>query len=108
MSLPQELRPQEVKQKLDQGEKLLLLDVREPEEVAIVRIEGAKHIPMNDVPGRLHEIDPDADIVVFCHHGMRSANVADFLRHREFRSVANLSGGIDAWAAIVDPSLARY
>lgn len=86
----------------------MLLDVREPQEVALVRIEGAVHIPMGEVPARLHELDPDADIVVYCHHGMRSANVCSFLAQREFHSVANLTGGIDAWAASVDPSLARY
>src|SRR5512147_1747681 len=108
MPLPKQLRPSEVKQLLDEGRPLVLLDVREPQEVALVRIEGAVHIPMGEVPGRLHELDPDADIVVYCHHGMRSANVCSFLQQRDFHSVANLTGGIDAWAATVDPTLARY
>ena len=86
----------------------VLLDVRENEEVALVHIAGSVHIPMGEVPSRLHELDPDADIVVYCHHGMRSANVCGFLQQRDFRSVANLAGGIDAWAAGVDPSLPRY
>src|SRR5262245_20841145 len=108
MSLPKQLRPTEVKRMLDEGKPLVLLDVREPDEVALVRIAGAVNIPMRDVPGRLHELDPEADIVVYCHHGMRSANVCSFLEQREFHSVANLAGGIDEWAATVDPSLARY
>ena len=108
MALPQALNPVEVKKMLDAKKPLVLLDVRENEELAIVRIEGAIHIPMGDVPGRLHELDPDADMVVLCHHGMRSASVCNFLRQRDFQNVANLSGGIDAWAATVDPSLPRY
>ncbi len=108
MSLPERLNPAEVKQLLDSGRKLVLLDVREPDEVALVRIPGAVHIPMGDIPGRLHELDPDADMVVYCHHGMRSANVIAFLRQRDFRNLANLTGGIDAWSQSVDPSLPRY
>ena len=108
MPLSPQLSPTEVKQRLDAGEPLVLLDVREPEEVAIVRLDGAVHIPMGDIPGRVHELDPDADIVVYCHHGIRSASVAAFLMQREFGSVANLSGGIDAWSLTVDSSLPRY
>jgi adenylyltransferase/sulfurtransferase len=103
-----QLSASELKHRLESGERLVLLDVREPEEVAIVRIDGALHIPMGDIPARVHELDPQADIVVYCHHGMRSANVVAFLRNREFSSVANLDGGIDAWAASIDPSLPRY
>jgi len=73
-----------------------------------VRIAGAIHIPMDEIPGRMRELDPRADIVVVCHHGIRSASVAAFLRQHDFSSVANLSGGIDAWALAVDPSLPRY
>ena len=108
MALPHQLTPAEVKALLDRGQRLLLLDVREPEEVACARLEGAVHIPMGEIPGRLHELDPDADIVVYCHHGVRSANVAAFLAHRDFTSVANLTGGIDRWSLTVDPSLPRY
>ena len=106
--MPKEVSPAEVKRLLDAGRQLLLLDVREPEEVALVRINGSVHIPMGEIPGRVHELDPDADIVVYCHHGIRSASVAAFLAQRDFASVANLSGGIDAWSLTVDPSLPRY
>jgi len=108
MALPAELSTQAVKQLLDEGRPVVLVDVREPEEVAIVRIAGAIHIPMDEIPGRMRELDPRADIVVVCHHGIRSASVAAFLRQHDFSSVANLSGGIDAWALAVDPSLPRY
>ncbi len=108
MALPESLFPTQVKQLLDAGRPLVLLDVRENEEVAIARIPGSVHIPMGDIPGRLHELDPDADMVVYCHHGMRSANVIAFLRQHEFRNLANLTGGIEAWSASVDPALPRY
>jgi len=103
-----ELSPSEVKRLIDAGHALVLLDVREPEEVDLVRLEGSVHIPMGDIPRRLGELDPQADIVVYCHHGMRSAEVAAFLSQHDFAHVANLSGGIDAWSRKVDPSLPRY
>ena len=108
MAIPREVTPSELQHLLHASHPVVLLDVREPEEVALVRLPGAVHIPMNEIPGRLHELDPDADIVVYCHHGIRSASVVAFLAQRDFANVANLSGGIDAWALSVDPSLARY
>jgi rhodanese-related sulfurtransferase len=86
----------------------VLLDVREDQELAIVAIDGARHIPMGDVPARLGELDPEAAIICLCHHGMRSAQVAGFLAEQGFTKVANLSGGIDAWAVLVDESMPRY
>ncbi len=108
MPLPRQLSPAQVRDLLDTGHPLVLLDVREPEEVALVRLSGSIHIPMGEIPGRLHELDPDADIVVYCHHGVRSASVVGFLVQRDFASVANLSGGIDAWSQVVDASMPRY
>ena len=108
MPLPNELSPGEVKRLIDSGRAFVLLDVRQPEEVDVAHIAGSVHIPMGEIPGRLHELDPDADIVVYCHHGIRSADVAAFLRRHEFGSVANLSGGIEAWSLTIDRSLARY
>ncbi len=106
--MAEQLSPLQVKRMLEGGQRLVLLDVREPEEVALVRLPGSLHIPMGEIPGRLHELDPDADIVVYCHHGIRSANVVAFLAQRDFAHVANLAGGIDAWARSVDLSLPRY
>lgn len=103
-----EIDPPDVARRLQAGERLVLLDVREPEEVALAALPGAVHIPMADIPARLHELDPDAPIVVVCHHGIRSAQVAGFLAHQGFRAVSNLRGGIDAWSRTVDPSLPRY
>lgn len=85
-----------------------LLDVREPWEHELVRVAGALHIPMGEIPARLAEIPADQPLVVMCHHGMRSMQVAHFLLANGFKDVANLGGGIDAWAALVDPVLARY
>jgi len=103
-----EISAVELKQQLDSGRSLVLLDVREPEELMLARLPGALHIPMGEVPGRLHELDPDTEIVVVCHHGIRSASVAQFLAQRDFARVVNLAGGIDAWSAAVDPSVPRY
>jgi rhodanese-related sulfurtransferase len=85
-----------------------LLDVREPWEVAICRIEGSTHIPMRQIPGALDQLDPARPVVVICHHGIRSQQVALFLDRRDFRQVINLRGGIDGWAHDVDPSMATY
>lgn len=106
--MPSSINPTELKQRLDRGEDLVVLDVREPEELSLVRLIGAVHIPMGELPGRLHELDPDREIVVLCHHGVRSAQVANFLAQRDFARVLNLAGGIDAWSLTVDPSAPRY
>jgi rhodanese-related sulfurtransferase len=86
----------------------ILLDVREPREYRHCRIEGSLHIPMNEVPARLAELDSDREVVVICHHGIRSRMVADYLVSRNFQRVVNLSGGIDAWACQVQPDMPRY
>lgn len=89
--------------------KARLIDVREPWEFAIARIEGSELMPMGDVPSRAHqELDPEERLVVLCHHGMRSMNVTVWLRNQGFEQAQSLRGGIDAWSAEVDPSVARY
>src|SRR6201981_1194565 len=94
-----EITPEEVKSKLDQGEQFLLLDVREPWEFETARIDGAKLMPMGDVPTRAHqELDPEDSIVVICHHGMRSMNVTAWLRQQGFEKAQSMRGGIDAWS----------
>ena len=108
MTIPQ-LTPTEVKQRLDDGAKdLVLLDVREVEELALARIADAVHVPMNEVPAALDRLDRDLDWVVVCHHGIRSAMVCNFLRAKGYPRVTNLRGGIDAWYHEVDPSVGRY
>lgn len=85
-----------------------LLDVREPWEHQLCHIAGDLHIPMGQIPERLAEIPQGRPLIVVCHHGMRSYQVAEFLLARGFTEVFNLDGGIDAWARAVDPALALY
>lgn len=85
-----------------------LLDVRESWEVGVCRLTGSTHIPMRQVPAALAALDAERPIVVICHHGIRSQQVALFLDQRGFRQVINLQGGIDAWAREVDADMATY
>ena len=100
--------PVTLKARLDRGESVLILDVREPFEIALAPFPGATHIPMGDIPSRLSELDPDRETVVVCHHGVRSAQVAMYLAQMGFERVLNLAGGIDAWSEDADPSTPRY
>lgn len=102
------ITPTELSQKLRQGDTPLLLDVREPQEFAYCRIEGSTHMPMSRVFSGLSELDPERETVVICHHGLRSAQVANFLVSRGFRKVLNLKGGIAAWANEVDRHMPTY
>jgi len=103
-----QIDPLEVKARLDRGDRLVLLDVREPHELEISQLPGAKLIPLGDLPRRVHELDSADEIVVFCKSGGRSARAVEFLRQAGFRKVKNLRGGINLWAELVDPSLPRY
>jgi sulfur-carrier protein adenylyltransferase/sulfurtransferase len=107
MAIP-ELAPLQVKRRLDAGEPLRLLDVREPWECAIAQLAGSVNIPMGEIPSRWQELDADSDIVVVCKAGSRSRRVAQFLSAHGFGRVANLAGGIDAWTRDIDPGLASY
>ena len=107
MSIAQ-LTPQQVQDYLKKQPAPLLLDVREEDEVRLCALAGSLHIPMNLIPLRHNELPDDVPIIVYCHHGIRSLNVARYLAHVGFENVANLQGGIDAWARQIDPSLARY
>jgi rhodanese-related sulfurtransferase len=101
--------PEEVARRLaKEPTRLLLVDVRENDERAAAAILPSIHIPMNEVPDRLGEIPRDKDVIVYCHHGARSEMVAGYLEGEGYRHVANLSGGIDAWSAYVDPKVPRY
>jgi len=91
-----------------QGEGALLLDVREPSEVATCAIGGSLHIPMRQIPESLADLPRDRLILVQCHHGGRSLRVTQYLRANGFTQVSNVAGGIDAWAEQIDPTLARY
>jgi len=98
-----------VKLKLDGKQEFRLLDVREPWEVQTARIEGSTVIPMNEIPARAHaELNPDEHIVVYCHHGRRSADVTAWLRQQGFDKVQSMRGGIHAWSTLVDPKVPTY
>ncbi|HWS97558.1 MAG TPA: molybdopterin-synthase adenylyltransferase MoeB [Candidatus Methylomirabilis sp.] len=98
---------EELKQRLDRGDNLFVLDVREPHEYQICNL-GGHLIPLNDLPKRVSELDPSKEIVVHCKMGGRSAKAADFLRQSGFTKVHNLAGGITAWAERVDPKVPKY
>ncbi len=99
--------PRELKEKLDRGEKPILLDVREPWEFSLARIEESKLVPMAEIFDRLPDLDAHAETVVICHHGARSAYVTRILDRSGFESVYNLEGGLDAYS-FVDTSVPRY
>ena len=103
-----EWSPREVKARLDAGDSVTLLDVREPRELAINCLDLAIHIPMSQMATRWPEIPRDQTVVVFCHHGVRSARLIAQLREQGFANLINLRGGIDAWSQEVDPSTPRY
>lgn len=105
-----EISVEDVKDMLRRNEEFMLLDVRQPEEHAIARIEGATFIPLGDLPAALPRLQEHADktIVTHCHLGMRSLQAAAFLRQQGFEDVRSMAGGIDAWADRIDPSVPRY
>ena len=104
-----EITPQELKTRLDGHDRPLLLDVRQEWETRLCRLDNAVHIPIEEIELRTDELSPDDEIVVYCHQGVRSAAVAQFLReHHGFTNVRNLAGGLDLWARTVDPSMRRY
>lgn len=103
-----QLSPENVKERLDKGQKVLLLDVRESWEFNLSRLDGAVHIPLGELPSRFRELDPSAEIVAYCHKGIRSMKAVRFLKNNQFKSAKNLDGGIDAWSLQIDPSVPRY
>jgi rhodanese-related sulfurtransferase len=105
-----QIRPAELKAWLEDEtrENPVLLDVRQPWEFDCCRIEGAELIPMATLPNRLGELDVSREIVVICHHGVRSYHAARFLEHNGCPRVINLSGGVDAWAKEVDSNMPTY
>jgi molybdopterin/thiamine biosynthesis adenylyltransferase/rhodanese-related sulfurtransferase len=102
-----EIAPHELKQRLDRGDDLFILDVREPHEYQICNLNGHL-IPLGELPRRVHELDSSQEIVVHCRSGKRSAEAVDFLRKAGFRKIHNLRGGILSWSTEVDPSVPRY
>jgi len=107
MSVPS-VDPVDVKAEMEGANPPILLDVREPEELAVSAIPGALNIPLGDLPNRASELDADAQIVVLCRSGVRSSQATSYLLARGFKNVRNIAGGINAWARTVDPSLQLY
>jgi rhodanese-related sulfurtransferase len=109
MPTPFEITAPEVKRRLDAGEVLNLIDVREPEEHRICRIDGANLIPMRQISQQLEHLEAaTAPLIVFCHHGVRSLNVVAWLREQGLADCLSMAGGIDAWSREVDPTVPRY
>jgi len=106
-----EFDPHAVKRLLDSGEKIHLIDVREPDEFAQAKIEGAALIPMRSIPGELPDLETRSDegpLIVYCHHGVRSLQVVHWLREQGIEACQSLAGGIDAWSLVIDPTVPRY
>jgi rhodanese-related sulfurtransferase len=103
-----EITPAEAKQHLDRGDGVLLVDVREPWEFEICRITGAKLIPMGSIPANLQALDSDDEVICYCHHGMRSLDVAVWLRGQGVARAKSLAGGIDRWSTEIDSTIPRY
>jgi adenylyltransferase/sulfurtransferase len=103
-----EIKPAEVKARLDGGEKLVLVDVREPWEFDLCRIEGAKHIPLGSLAASLQTLPDVGELICYCHHGMRSLDAAAWLRFQGFEKAKSLAGGIERWSVEVDPKIPRY
>ena len=102
------LAPAELARRLAAGEDFVLLDVREPRELALCQLPGSTAVPLGELERKLPDLDPERPTVCICHHGVRSAHAASRLAAAGFRSVFNLSGGIERWARDVDPSMRRY
>lgn len=103
-----EIQPEDVKRLRDAQAEFTFLDCREAWECEAAHIEGTKHIPMQDIPARIQELDPEDHIVVICHHGVRSMNVTAWLRQQGFDKVQSVAGGIDRWSRVVDPKVPTY
>jgi rhodanese-related sulfurtransferase len=102
------ITPTELKARLDRGEKIRLIDVRETDEWAVARLPGAELIPLSQFQQRAGELSPDEPLILYCHHGMRSGRAQGYLKAQGYANVLNLTGGIDAWALQVDPAMKRY
>jgi rhodanese-related sulfurtransferase len=109
VSEPLEIPPRDVKRRLDSGEKLRLVDVREPFEFQQAHIEGSELIPMRSVPQALESLEAaEATLIVFCHHGMRSLQVVSWLRQQGIEQCSSMEGGIDRWSLEIDATVPRY
>lgn len=102
------ISPKELKARLDKGDKLVLVDVREEWEYSLAKLDGSILIPLGTLPQSLGRLNRESEIIAICHHGMRSADATNFLLQQGFQNVKNLVGGIDAWSTQVDGTVPRY
>lgn len=103
-----EIRPEQLKARLDAGHALALVDVRRPDEFEVCRLPGSRLVPLDQLAHSLDELDPSEEIVTICHHGVRSLDAAYFLRTNGFPLVKSLAGGLDAWSLSIDRGMPRY
>ena len=105
----EEITATELKNRIDAGEDVQIIDVRQPEEYAFAKIEGAKLIPLGELPSRLNELDPTREVIFQCKSGVRSARAVEFVQQSGYQGTAkNLRGGITAWSNEVDPKVPKY
>lgn len=102
------ISPKELKTRLDKGDKLILVDVREEWEYSLAKLDDSILIPLGTLPQSLAQLNRESEIIAICHHGMRSADATNFLLQQGFQNVKNLVGGIDAWSTQVDGTVPRY
>lgn len=103
-----QIAPQELKQKLDRSAKVLVIDVREPWEAQVCSIEGAKLVPLSTLQANMALFADAEEVVIYCHHGMRSLNAAAWLRSQGVDGARSLTGGIERWSIEIDPRVPRY
>ncbi len=111
MSEPLEITPQEAKERLAAPQATTLIDVREPEEFAVARVPGSELVPMQSIPAELQRLEKSADggdLLLLCHHGVRSLQVANWLRAQGIENCYSVAGGIDRWSQEIDPGVPRY
>jgi rhodanese-related sulfurtransferase len=102
------ITPEELQERREHGKPVLLIDVREPDEYELAHIEGAQLLPLSQFNEWGGSLDPEAEAVVMCHHGVRSAQVCAYLARQGFKNLSNLEGGIDRWSCEIDRSVPRY
>jgi rhodanese-related sulfurtransferase len=102
------ITPAELQERRKRGQQVLLIDVREPEEYELARIEGARLLPLSQFNEWASSLDPATEAVVMCHHGIRSGQVCAYLVRQGFKNLSNLEGGIDRWSCEIDRSVPRY
>jgi rhodanese-related sulfurtransferase len=106
-----EITPHELQARLSEGDHVIVIDVREPDETAICRLDNSLLIPMQSVPAELQRLEAladESDLAVLCHHGVRSLNVVAWLRQRGIENCFSVAGGIDRWSTEIDSALPRY